>query len=100
MGIDKNDPISNQLHRYSIFLNQVGQANKEKKDIIIYTDHNINISDECNTTSNNKNLPLKVKLQEMVTANSLTIHNQKPTSIRGPIKSCIDYILSYWQLTI
>ena len=71
--------MSSQCERYRTYSNQIQKASKEKKDIVILTDENIEMSDDYCTSHYLKNISIKEMRDKIIIDFSLTYHNKKST---------------------
>ena len=94
LNFNQSNSTQNQLNRYQTFTNQVSKASKEKRDIMILTDENIDSLQDKSKSGYCNNIHLKNIRDQSIIENSLTYHNNKATFNRRGIKSCIDYIIS------
>merc|ERR1712240_978051 len=94
LGIPKSNNMHNQSTRWTTVLKQWTKAHKEKKEIIVLTDDNI---DHNNSTfnTNYKVSNIRDMTVEFLTDNNYTTHNELQTYYvkQQPI-SCIDHIYS------
>merc|ERR1712240_219430 len=94
LGIPKSNNMHNQHIRWTTVLKQWTKSHKEKKEIIVLTDDNI---DHNNSTfnTNYKVSNIRDMTGEFLTSNNYTTHNEAQTYYvkQQPI-SCIDHIYS------
>merc|ERR1712240_894556 len=94
LGILKSNNMHNQYNRWTMVLDKWTRAYKEKKEIIVLTDDNI---DHNNSTfnTNYKVGSIKDMTVDFLTSHNYTTHNDEHTYyIRQDPTSCIDHIYS------
>ena len=71
LNIPNSNSKNSQIDRYKIFSKQVQKANKDKANIIILCDDNINSLEDFSLSSSYSNIELKNLRDELMIENSL-----------------------------
>ena len=90
LNFNQSNSTQNQLNRYQTFTNQVSKASKEKRDIMILTDENIDSLQDKSKSGYCNNIHLKNIRDQSIIENSLTYHNNKATFCRRGEAKLID----------
>merc|ERR1712240_1002518 len=94
LNIKNSNNIQNQTERWEKVLGKWENAIKEKKEVIILTDDNMDLNND-NYNSNYKIITIQERTTQFLSENNITTHNKDPTFyINQTPTSYIDHIYS------
>merc|ERR1712240_391568 len=94
LNIKNSNSIQNQTDRWEKVLSKWENAIKEKKEVIVLTDDNMDLNND-NYNNNYKIVTIRERTTQFLSDNNITTHNKDPTFyIKQTPSSYIDHIYS------